>query len=89
MAGQVNIYLYGDAMGSPDNGNQTLLGSGTRSGQDAHNNNVLLSFAVAGTVRVTMGSSYSLVLKAATNYTWITRPRRFRAPSISRLTIND
>ena len=29
--GPVNVYLYGDAGGSPDNANQTLLGSGTPS----------------------------------------------------------
>jgi hypothetical protein len=90
MAGQVNIYLYGDATGLPDNGNQTLLGAGTPSGQDAHNNNILLSFAVAGTVPVTTGSSYWLVLKSATNYTCdYSSPAGFRVPSISRLTIND
>ena len=58
--GSVNVFLYGDAAGSPDNANQTFLGSGTAT--TAPN---LVSFTVAGSVPVTMGSVYWLVLKPA------------------------
>ena len=60
----VNVFLYGDASGSPDNANQTLLGSSTPIALfDGVTNNSVVSFSVAGTVPVTMGSLYYLVLK--------------------------
>jgi hypothetical protein len=62
--GPVNVYLYGNASGSPDNGNQTFLGSGTPAGVFFGGiNNSVVSFAVAGTVPVTTGTTYWLVLK--------------------------
>lgn len=63
--GAVNVYLYGDASGSPDNANQTLLGSGTPTAQFLTTDNSLVSFSVAGTIPVTMGTTYWLVLKPA------------------------
>jgi peptidoglycan hydrolase-like protein with peptidoglycan-binding domain len=61
---QVNVFLYGDAGGSPDNANQTLLGSVTPTALfDGVTNNSVVSFSVAGTVPVTAGSIYWLVLK--------------------------
>jgi hypothetical protein len=65
VAGAVNAYLYGDAGGSPDNANQTFLGSGTPTAVFGTTNNSLVSFAVAGTIPVTMGTTYWLVLKPA------------------------
>ena len=60
----VNVFLYGDASGSPDNANQTLLGSTTPIALfDGVTNNSVVSFSVAGTVPVTMGSLYYVVLK--------------------------
>jgi len=60
----VNVFLYGDASGSPDNANQTPLGSTTPIALfDGVTNNSVVSFSVAGTVPVTMGSLYYLVLK--------------------------
>lgn len=59
----VNVYLYGDASGSPDNANQIFLGSGTPTALFGTTTNSVVSFAVAGTVPVTMGSTYWLVLK--------------------------
>ena len=61
----VSAYLYGDASGSPDNANQTLLGSGTPTAEFGTTNNSIVSIAVAGNVPVTMGSLYWLVLKPA------------------------
>jgi hypothetical protein len=59
-----NVYLYGDASGSPDNTNQIFLGSAL-----FPNPSSIVSFAVAGTVPVTLGSTYWLVLKPSpTNY---------------------
>jgi hypothetical protein len=65
VSGPVNVFLYGDASGTPDNANQTLLGSGTPTVAFGTTNNSLVSFAVAGTVPVTMGTTYWLVLKPA------------------------
>ena len=60
----VNVFLYGDASGSPDNANQTLLGSSTPIALfDGVTNNSVVSFSVAGTVPVAMGSLYYVVLK--------------------------
>jgi hypothetical protein len=59
----VNVYLYGDAGGSPDNANQIFLGSATPTDVYATTNNSVVSFAVPGIVPVTMGSTYWLVLK--------------------------
>jgi hypothetical protein len=61
---QINVFLYGDADGSPDNANQTLLGSVTPTALfDNITNNSMVSFSVAGTVPVTAGSIYWLALK--------------------------
>ncbi len=59
----VNVYLYGDAVGSPDSANQIFLGSGTPTALFTATNNSVVSFAVAGSVPVTVGSTYWLVLK--------------------------
>jgi hypothetical protein len=59
----VNVYLYGDAGGSPDNANQIFLGSVTPIVAWGTTTNSVVSFSVAGTVPVTMGSTYWLVLK--------------------------
>jgi hypothetical protein len=68
MPGAVNVYLYGDASGSPDNTNQIFLGSGTPTTQfGSFPATSLVSFAVAGTIPVTMGTTYWLVLKSANN----------------------
>jgi hypothetical protein len=62
--GPVNVYLYGDTSGSPGT-NLALLGSGTPTGVLGTTNNSLVSFAVAGTIPVTMGTTYWLVLAPA------------------------
>jgi hypothetical protein len=71
---QVNVFLYGDAGGSPDNANQTLLGSVTPVALlDGVTNNSVVSFSVVGTVPVTTGAIYWLVLKPtslATDDAW-------------------
>ena len=67
--GPVNAYLYGDAGGSPDNANQIFLGSGTPTALFGTTNNSIVSFAIAGTVPVTMGTTYWLVLKPGTTNT--------------------
>jgi hypothetical protein len=61
----VNVYLYSDASGSPNNANQTLLGSATPTAVFGTTNNSVVTFSVAGTVPVTMGSTYWLILKPA------------------------
>ena len=67
--GPVNVYLYGDAGGSPDNANQTLLGSGTPTALFGTTNNSIVSFAIGGAIPVTMGTTYWLVLKPGTTNT--------------------
>ena len=61
--GPANVYLYGDASGLPDNANQTFLGSVTPTAVFGTTNNTVVSLAVAGTVPVSMGNVYWLVLK--------------------------
>jgi hypothetical protein len=62
--GPVNVFLYGDSSLSPNNGNQTLLGSVAPTTQFGTTNNSVVSFNVLGNVNVTMGTKYWLVLKA-------------------------
>jgi Na+-transporting NADH:ubiquinone oxidoreductase subunit NqrB len=63
-AGPVNVFLFGDANGSPDSANQTPLGlSGTPTVLSGTTNSSLLMVSVAGNVPVTMGSTYWLVLE--------------------------
>ena len=59
----MDAFLYGDSAGSPDNANQTFLGSGFPTAAFGASNNSLVSFAVTGNVAVTIGSTYWLVLK--------------------------
>ena len=60
----VNVYLYGDASGLPNNANQTLLGSTTPVAEfNGITNNSVVNLSVAGSVPVTSGSLYWLVLK--------------------------
>ena len=59
----VNVYLYGDVGNLPDTTNQIFLGTGSPTDVYATTNNSVVSFAVAGTVPVTMGTTYWLVLK--------------------------
>jgi hypothetical protein len=66
-AGPVNVYLYADASGLPDNASQTFLGSGTPTTLSGTTNNTLVSFSVAGTIPVTIGTTYWLVLKPASS----------------------
>jgi len=61
--GPANVYLYGDSSGLPDNAHQTLLGSVTPTAAFGTVNNSVVSLAVAGTVPVTIGNKYWLVLK--------------------------
>jgi VPDSG-CTERM motif len=61
----VNVFLYSDTSGSPDNASQVLLGSAIPTAQEGSSNNSIVSFTVAGSVSVTMGTSYWLVLKPA------------------------
>lgn len=71
----VNVFLYGDAGGLPNNANQTLLGSTTPVHVfDGVTNNSIVSFSVAGNVPVNAGSIYYLVLKPqflATDDAWM------------------
>ena len=67
--GPVNVYLFGDASGSPDNANQTLLGSGTPSAAYGTTNNSFVSFSVPGSIPVTIGTNYWLVVKCTTAIT--------------------
>ncbi len=61
--GPVNVYLYRDASGSPNSAQQRFLGSGTASAVFSTTNNSLVSFSVAGSVPVSVGATYWLVLK--------------------------
>jgi hypothetical protein len=61
----VNVFLYGDAGGAPDNSNQIFLGSGAPTTQFGFSgpNFPLVTIAVTGSVSVAAGSNYWLVLK--------------------------
>jgi hypothetical protein len=69
--GAVSAFLYADAGGTPDNTNQIFLGTGTPTGQFLTTDNNVLSLSVGGTVPVTMGTTYWLVLKIAnSSFEW-------------------
>jgi hypothetical protein len=71
--GPIDVFLYTDTGGIPNNANQTLLGSGTPTGQFTSTNNSFVSFSVLGNVPVTSGSLYWLVVKPglpSTNDIW-------------------
>ena len=61
--GAANVFLYHDASGLPDNANQTFLGSVTPTAVFGTTNNTVVSLTVTGSVPVTMGNVYWLVLK--------------------------
>jgi hypothetical protein len=62
--GSVDVFLYGNAAGSPDNTDQTLLGSVTPTQFFGTTNNSLVSLTVGG-VPLVQGKNYWLVLKPA------------------------
>jgi VPDSG-CTERM motif len=66
--GPASVYLYGDAGGSPDNANQIFLGSVTPIAAYGSTNNSVVSLSVAGTVPVSIGSVYWLVLKGPAEF---------------------
>ena len=59
----LNVFLYGDIAISPDNANQTLLGSVTPTAQFLSNNSSLVTLTIGATVPLIMGTRYWLVLK--------------------------
>jgi len=79
-----NVYLYGDASDSPDNTNQIFLGSVLFPSPSS-----IVSFAVAGTVPVTLGSSYWLVLKPNTGDYGIWNFSSPAVPGSTDYSIND
>ncbi len=66
--GQMNVFLYGDAAGSPDDAMQTLLGTVTPTEAFGTTNNSLLSLVVSG-VPLVQGTNYWLVLKPDVGHT--------------------
>ena len=64
-AGQISAFLYADLAGTPNNASQIFLGSGTPTAVFNTTNNSVVSFNVAGTAPVIMGTNYWLVLKIA------------------------
>lgn len=66
--GIVNVFLYGDAGGSPNDANQTFLTRLSPAATFGTSNNSLASFTVTGNVSVTEGSAYWLVLKPASGH---------------------
>ena len=66
--GPANVYLYGDLGGTPDNANQTFLGSATPTALFGTTDSSVVSISVAGTIPVTMGTTYWLVLKPTSIY---------------------
>jgi hypothetical protein len=64
-AGFVNVFLYSDAEGMPDNAGQVFLGSAKPSGIFGQTDNSLVSFRVSGNISVSTSSTYWLVLKPA------------------------
>jgi hypothetical protein len=62
----VNVFLYGDLNGSPDNSNQIFLGSADPAGTANQTNNSVATVDVLSQVFVSLDSIYWLVLKPAT-----------------------
>jgi hypothetical protein len=67
--GSVNVYLYGDDSGSPDNLSQILLGSATPTQPFGTTNNSIVSLIPASSVPVNSGTTYWLVLKPGSSIT--------------------
>jgi hypothetical protein len=64
--GPVDVYLYGDAGGSPDNLTQTLLGSVTPTQSFGTTNNSIVSLSSLNGPSIDAGTAYWLVLKPGT-----------------------
>ncbi len=61
--GPVQVFLYGDAVGTPNILSQTLLGSVTPTGQFDTTNDSVVTLTVPTGVSLTAGTAYWLVLK--------------------------
>ena len=61
--GAANVFLYADASGSPDNANQTFIGTAVPNGVFGATNSRLTTVKVTADISVTQGSTYWLVLK--------------------------
>ena len=61
----VNVYLAGNGSSPFDPSNEIFLGSGTPTAAYQSTNNSVVGFSVSGTVPVTIGTTYWLVLKPA------------------------
>ncbi len=67
--GPVNVYLAGDASGSPDNLSQILLGTVTPTQTFGTTNNTITTLFLLNDPSVTAGTTYWLVLKPGTDVT--------------------
>lgn len=67
--GSVDVYLYGDAGGSPDNLSQILLGTVTPTQAFGTTNNTITPLFLLNGPSVTAGTAYWLVLKPASDLT--------------------
>ena len=63
----VNVYLYSDTSAAPNNAAQTFLGSATPTAAYSTTNSSVITFSVAGTVPVTIGTTYWLILKPSSS----------------------
>jgi PEP-CTERM motif len=79
----VNAYLYGDASGSPDNASQIFLGSGTPTAPNTGTTNSVVSIALNGTIPVSLGSTYWLVLKPSVSGGFFTDLWNYSSPAIT------
>jgi hypothetical protein len=64
-ADPVSVFLYGDLNGSPDNSEQTFLGSVGPAGVFPQSNNAVATLDVSSQVTLSLGTTYWLVLKPA------------------------
>lgn len=67
--GAVNVYLYGDAGGAPDNLSAILLGTVTPTQSFGTTNNTITSLFLLNGPSVNAGTTYWLVLKPASDLT--------------------
>jgi hypothetical protein len=87
--GAVNVFLYGDASGSPDNLSQILLGSVTPTVAFGTTNNAIVSLVPTGTVMVTQSVPYWLVLKPANDTVRETWNRSLGVVGIQDVSLDD
>jgi hypothetical protein len=87
--GPVNVFLYGDAAGAPDNLTQILLGSVTPTEAFGSTNHSIVSLIPAGEVDVIQGTTYWLVLKPGNDTVRDTWNRSLGSSGVQDVSLDD